>query len=184
VTRKITAMRQRFVDEYVVDLNGKQAAIRAGYSVNAAAGQAARLLIIANVQEAIVKAKSKRIERTKIDADYVLKRLVEIDEMDVIDILHGDGSMRAITDWPVCWRRTISGLDLQEIMSGDTQTVLRKIKWPDKVKNLELLGKHVDVQAFKEQKQLTGDLTVTNLIADISKRNAENRVVLPKMTKK
>jgi hypothetical protein len=42
------------------------------------------------------------------------------------------------------------------------------------------LGKHVDVQAFKEQKQLSGELSVTNLIKEISARNAENRKLLPK----
>lgn len=132
----------------------------------------------------IAELKEQRNKRNAVNADYVLKRLVAIDEMDVTDILDDAGNIKPIREWPVCWRRTISGLDIAEIMSGDTQTVLKKIKWPDKVKNLELLGKHVNVQAFKEQHKIDGDLTVTNLIADLSKRNAEQRAILPKQSKK
>lgn len=121
-----------------------------------------KLLKKTEIQNYLGKAKRERSQRTKIDADYVLNRLVEIDEMDVADILDNEGNALPINQWPMCWRRTISGLDLQELMAGDIQTVVRKIKWPDKVKNLELIGKHVDVQAFKEQKQISGALAVSN----------------------
>nr|WP_164508640.1 hypothetical protein [Halomonas aestuarii] len=72
--------------------------------------------------------------------------------MDVIDILNDDGGLKPIRDWPKVWRTTISGLDLSELWEGhgdERQLVglLKKIKWPDKPKNLELLGKHVAVQA-------------------------------------
>lgn len=181
---KLTKQQKQFVDEYILDLNATQAAIRAGYSEKTAQEQSSRLLSNVMVSDAVAKAMKSREERVKIDADYVLKRLVQIDEMDVTDILDDAGNIKAIREWPVCWRRTISGLDIAEIISGDTQTVLKKIKWPDKVKNLELLGKHVNVQAFKEQHKIDGDLTVTNLIADLSKRNAEQRAILPKQSKK
>lgn len=151
-----------FVKEYVVDLNGTQAAIRAGYSEKTAQEQSSRLLSNVKVQQAIAKEQNKRLERTEVNADYVLKRLVEIDEMDVCDILDSTGNFKPIVEWPKCWRRTISGLDIQELMLGEVETVMRKIKWPDKVKNLELLGKHIDVQAFKEQKELSGNLAVTH----------------------
>lgn len=178
--RKLTAKQKKFADEYLIDLNGTQAAIRAGYSVKSAARFAIELLHKTHVAEYINKIKTERSERTKIDADYVLNRIVEIDQMDVLDILDGTGNFKSITEWPKAWRTTISGLDIQEIMQGDTETVMRKIKWPDKVKNLELLGRHVSVQAFKDQKQLSGELSVTNLIKEISAKNAESRKVLPK----
>ena len=54
--------------------------------------------------------------------------------------------------WPKVWRTTLSGLDVVEMSAeGNTAALLKKIKWPDKVKNLELIGKHISVQAFKEQ---------------------------------
>ena len=75
--------------------------------------------------------------------------------MDVLDILNDDGSLKAISLWPKLWRTTLTGLDIsttiQNFDEETAETILKKIKWPDKVKNLELLGKHVRVQAFKEQ---------------------------------
>jgi len=83
--------------------------------------------------------------------------------MDVADILDDAGNILPVRDWPKCWRQTISGLDVNEILSGDVATVIKKIKWPDKVKNLELIGKHVDVQAFKDQVGLSGSLKMGDL---------------------
>nr|WP_308808103.1 terminase small subunit [Providencia sp. PROV266] len=149
----LTDKQEMFCREYLVDLNATQAAIRAGYSDKTANAQASRLLVNVNIQNKIKELKSNRNERVEIDADYVLKRLVEIDQMDVLDILTENGDLKPVKDWPKSWRTTLSGLDIMSISSGeeDTEALLKKIKWPDKVKNLELLGKHVKVQAFKEQ---------------------------------
>ncbi|MGV4308239.1 terminase small subunit [Citrobacter portucalensis] len=147
---KLTDKQELFAREYLKDLNATQAAIRAGYSEKTANEQASRLLANVNVQTFVAELKATRVEQTGIDAAYVLKRLVEIDQMDVLDILLPNGELKPIKDWPKTWRTTLSGMDVTEI-AGDTPSLLKKIKWPDKVKNLELLGKHVDVQAFKEQ---------------------------------
>ena len=124
--------------------------------------------IVARVNE----LKEARSERTSIDADYVLKRLVEIDEMDVLDILEDTGAVKAISKWPKAWRTLISGLDVSEVMVGDAAILLKKIKWPDKVKNLELIGKHVEVQAFKEKLELSGKLEHE----DISDEELDKRI--------
>ncbi len=146
---KLTDKQELFAREYLKDLNATQAAIRAGYSVKSAQEQASRLLSNVMVQSRISELKADRNEEVGIDAAYVLRRLVEIDQMDVLDILLPNGELRPIKDWPKTWRTTLSGMDVTE-MAGDDLGFLKKIKWPDKVKNLELLGKHVTVQAFKE----------------------------------
>jgi phage terminase small subunit len=151
----------RFVEEYLKDLNATQAAIRAEYSVKTAYSQGQRLLGNVGIQEAIQERMDRRSERTKIDSDYVLHRLAEIDRMDVLDILHDDGSLRAVRDWPPIWRQYIGGMDVLTSITRvndetEIENILKKIKWPDKVKNLELLGKHVDVQAWRERQELTG----------------------------
>lgn len=71
----LTPKQQRFVDEYLVDLNATQAAIRAKYSAKTANEQGARLLANASVQAAIAAALKARSERTRIDQDYVLRGL-------------------------------------------------------------------------------------------------------------
>ncbi len=45
---------------------------------------------------------------------------------------------------------------MSELASGDTQAIIKKIKWPDKVKNRELIGRHIEVQAFKDKVDLSG----------------------------
>lgn len=148
-----TPKRELFCKEYIIDLNGTQAAIRAGYSDKTANRIASELLSKPDIQARISELTSERMVRVKIDSDYVLNRLVEIDQMDVADILNDDGSMKAVKDWPKVWRTTLSGLDVMTTFTNSdeasTESVLKKIKWPDKVKNLELIGKHITVGAFE-----------------------------------
>ena len=79
----MTPKQQRFVDEYLIDLNGKQAAIRAGYSPETAEVQASRLLSNAKVASAVSLAMEKRAERTGITADKVLAELAKIGFADI-----------------------------------------------------------------------------------------------------
>lgn len=172
---KLTDKQELFAREYLKDLNATQAAIRAGYSEKSAAAQGCENLIKPNIAERIIELKSARNEEVGIDAAYVLRRLVEIDQMDVLEIVKDDLSLKPVTEWPASWRRYISGFDVSEMFerTGDGGArelagFLKKIKWPDKVKNLELLGKHVDVQAFKEniKTEQTGMLQVVNYSPD------------------
>lgn len=71
----LTPKQARFVDEYLLDLNATQAAIRAGYSENTAKQQGARLLTNVYVSAAVQAAQAKRSQRTEVTQDYVIKRL-------------------------------------------------------------------------------------------------------------
>lgn len=158
----LTDKQDSFCREYIIDFNAKQAAIRAGYAEGSAEVQGWRLLSYVKVQKRLSQLKEERNKRMEINADYVLKRLVEIDQMDVMDILLPNGDVKDVCDWPESWRKTISSIDVVSAMNGEGngEAMLKKIKWPDKVKNLELLGKHIKVQAFKEQTELSGGLTL------------------------
>lgn len=165
----LTDKQEMFCREYLVDLNATQAAIRAGYSEKTANEQGAQNLAKLSIAERIAELKLERNEAVKVDAEYVLRRLVEIDEMDVLDIVLANGELKAIKDWPKVWRTTLSGMDVTE-MAGDSAGLLKKIKWPDKVKNLELLGKHIDVQAFKEKVEHSGEISLIDRIQEARKR--------------
>lgn len=151
----LNAKQELFCREYLVDLNATQAAKRAGYSEKTAYSIGQENLKKPEIQDRIAELKTERNERVEVNADYVLRRLVEIDEMDVLDILKDDGGLKMVHEWPKVWRTTLSGLDILTTVTNFDETtmenILKKIKWPDKVKNLELLGKHISVQAFKEQ---------------------------------
>ncbi|MHA6497439.1 terminase small subunit [Escherichia coli] len=131
------------------------------------------------IQKRIAELMEERNKRMRVSADYVLMRLVEIDQMDVIDILNDDGSLKPIREWPKIWRTTLSGFDLSSTimnMNEDSiETILKKIKWPDKVKNLELIGKHVDVNAFKERLDVNVNVTIADRIAAARKRLKERQ---------
>jgi Phage terminase, small subunit len=167
--KQLTPKQELFCREYLKDLNATQAAIRAGYSEDSAASQGCENLIKPNIAKRIAELKAERNEEVRVDAAYVLRRLVEIDQMDVLDIMTDDMSIRPVSEWPASWRRYLSGFDLADMFEGRGEDremvgILKKIKWPDKVKNLELLGKHVDVQAFKEsiKTEQSGTLEVVN----------------------
>lgn len=165
----LTDKQEMFCREYLIDLNATQAAIRAGYSENTARKIGSENLSKPDIQSRIAELKVQRNEQVNIDAAYVLKRLVEIDQMDVLDILLPNGELKQIKDWPKTWRTTLSGMDVTE-MAGDDPGFLKKIKWPDKVKNLELLGKHISVQAFKEQ--IDQKVTATHNIMPVPSCNS------------
>ncbi|ECD1688536.1 terminase small subunit [Salmonella enterica subsp. enterica serovar Newport] len=177
--KPLTAMQEAYAQEYTkCPENQTQAAINAGFSPNTAAVKASVMMRDERIQKRIAELMEERNKRLRVSADYVLLRLVEIDQMDVIDILNDDGTMKPIREWPKIWRTTLSGFDLSStIMNMDEtsiETILKKIKWPDKVKNLELIGKHVDVNAFKERLEVSGTVTIADRMAKARRRVKEH----------
>ena len=156
---KLTAKQEIFCKEYLIDLNGTQAAIRAGYSEKTARQIAEQNLSKLDIQNRITELKEIRNTQLDVDGTYVLKRLIEWDQLDVLDILTDTGSFKPISEWPKVWRTSISAMDVSTLMKQeeDIETRIMKVKWPDKVKNLELIGKHVDVQAFKDKVDLSSE---------------------------
>jgi len=178
-TKPLNEQMVRYCEEYVKNPDDQTAcAIEAGYSPATAVNQASRLMADPRIQERIAHLRQARSRRTKIDADYVLKRLVEIDQMDVLDILTDDGGLKPVSQWPKVWRTSLSAMDINRIrMAGgdgeeDIESTMQKVKWPDKVKNLELIGKHVGVSAFKEVQELNINVSLADKLAAARKRAA------------
>ncbi|MEG1347228.1 MAG: terminase small subunit [Hafnia sp.] len=176
--KPLTAMQEAYAQEYTkCPENQTQAAINAGFSPNTAAVKASAMMRDERIQKRIAELMEERNKRLRVSADYVLLRLVEIDQMDVIDILNDDGTLKPIREWPKIWRTTLSGFDLSSTIMNmnetSIETILKKIKWPDKVKNLELIGKHVDVNAFKERLEVSGTVTIADRMAKARRRVKE-----------
>lgn len=134
----LTPKQQRFVEEYLIDLNATQAAIRSGYSEKTAQEQSSRLLSNVMVQDAVQKAQNKLTERTEITQDYVLTNIKKVIErcMQQEAVQARDGS-------PL----------LVEGPEGDL-VPLFEFKETGALKGLELLGKHLGM--FKDKIELTG----------------------------
>jgi phage terminase small subunit len=92
--KKLPPKQLLFVKAYLVDFNGAQAAIRAGYAPRTAKEAASRLLTFVNVQEAIREEIENRSKRTEITADWVLKNLKEVAErcMEAVPVLDKEGN--------------------------------------------------------------------------------------------
>ncbi|MCU6729081.1 terminase small subunit [Huintestinicola butyrica] len=137
--KKLTPKQERFCEEYLIDLNATQAAIRAGYSSKTADVQSARLLVNVKVQERISLLRSKQSKRTEVTADKVIAELAAIAFADRTELAKVDknGSVKFTpTDsLPDDVKKIISG-----IKEGKFGT---EVSSYDKVKALELLGKHL-----------------------------------------
>lgn len=137
---KLTAKQQRFCDEYLIDLNATQAAIRAGYSKRTAAASAARLLRNVKVQEYIAQRMAEKESQLIADQDEVLKYLTSV--------LRGESQSTEIV---------VEGI-------GDGCSAARAItKSPsekDKLKAAELLGKRYGLYTEKIETDVDMELNI------------------------
>lgn len=142
MARKLTDKQQRFVDEYLIDLNATQAAIRAGYSVKTANEQGSQNLSKLSIQEAIAKEMAERSKRTGINQDRVvleLARIAFINPQKLINTKDASIKTDATDDDLAC----IQSVKVKTMKGAKGTSVEREIKLNDKMKALELLGKHL-----------------------------------------
>ena len=174
IEAELNDRQRRFAEEYLLDLNAKQAAIRAGYSEATAEQQGSRLLSNVKVAEEIARLKAERSKRTKIDADWLLARLADEAEADVADLYDENQNLKPVKEWPPIWRKgLVAGVDVEQLFEGTGKDrahigQLVKVKLSDRVKRLELIGKHVGVQAFKEKVEVDASDPLKDLLREIS----------------
>lgn len=139
---KMTEKQKRFVEEYLIDLNATQAAIRAGYSPKTAEQAASRMLSFVKVQEAIEKALAERSRRTGINQDRVVQELAKIAFVKITDIVNDDCEI--IPDADEADLAAIESIKVKTIPTKSGEAgVEREVKLSSKLKALELLGKHL-----------------------------------------
>ncbi len=151
--------QKRFVEEYLIYLNATQAAIRAGYSVDTAYSIGAELLKKPEIKNAIERAIAERSRRTGITQERVLQELARIAFVDptaVLDFSTGEVIASASSDD----RAALASVKVKQGRGGTE----REVKLQDKVKALELLGKHIGL--FAERVQLEGN-AVVQILDDI-----------------
>ena len=141
MARKLTDKQQRFVDEYLIDLNATQAAIRAGYSVKTANEQGSQNLAKLSIQQAIAERMAERSRRTGVNQDRVVLELAKIAFVKMTDIVDKEGNIKenAAEDDLAC-------IESVKYKHSDTDTGYseeREVKIASKLKALELLGKHL-----------------------------------------
>jgi phage terminase small subunit len=182
VTQKLTPKQQRFVEEYLVDLNATQAAVRAGYSEKTANQQGSRLLANVGVAQAIQSKQAKRLERAGIDAEWVLQRLALEADADLADLYEENGALKPVKEWPLVWRKgLVAGIETQQEFEQTEEGkrpagVIHKVKLSDRIKRLELIGKHVTVGAFSDRHEHSGPNGGPIETKDVSDNEAARRI--------
>lgn len=148
---KLTAKQKRFCDEYLIDLNATQAAIRAGYSPKTACEQASRLLANVKVQDEIAIEMAERSKRTGINQDRVLMEIAKMAFVNIDDVIDLDTAKVKQT----ATKEDLACIQSVKIKPTEFGTE-REIKLCDKKSNLELLGKHLGM--FKDKVELEADM--------------------------
>lgn len=156
---KLTIKQQCFVNEYLIDLNATQAAIRAGYSAKTADQQGSRMLANVKVQQEISEAMAKRSRRTGVNQDRVVLELAKIAFVKMTDVVDSDGAIRedATDDDLAC-------IESIKVKRSDTDTGSseeREVKVASKLKALELLGKHLGMWNDKLDVNITQPIVIS-----------------------
>ena len=120
---KLTAKQERFCEEYLIDLNATQAAIRAGYSAKTAGTISVENMQKPLIADKIAEMKAERSAETRIDAAYVLEMSNQL-----------------------LGRCMVEGEGFNAAGAG---------------KALDLIGKHIDVQAFNEKATVESTVKIT-----------------------
>ncbi len=166
--KNLTPKQKLFVYEYLIDLNATQAAIRAGYSAKTAVDIGCENLEKPEIAEAIQERMDKRAEKVGVSAETVLKKLLDLATVDLAKAYDINGRLLPIHDIPEEVRIAISGIKVFEEFEGfgkDRIQVgeVREIKFWDKLKALELLGKNLKL--FTDKVELSGKVTLADLVA-------------------
>jgi phage terminase small subunit len=172
MSEKLTAKQEAFCREYLIDLNATKAAIRAGYAQKRAYAMGHENLKKPEIAAKIQQRMAARAQRTEVDADWVLTRLAQDATADLADLYDDLGELKPVKDWPMAWRtglvagvETVQERDGFEANGEPIYITVRKVKLADRAKLLEMIGRHVGVQAFKDKLEHSGKVGLESLIA-------------------
>ena len=169
MARKLTDKQKKFVEEYLIDLNATQAAIRAGYSVNNADKIGSELLGKTRVSEEISIAMAERSKRTGISQDRVVEELAKlafVNAADVIDVNTATVLKDAKPEDLAC----IQSVKVKKTTKGKNTIEEREIRFYDKKDSLVQLGKHLGM--FRDKLELEADMEL-NINIDYGEDNED-----------
>lgn len=166
---QITDRMKKFVDEYLVDFNATQAAIRAGYSPDTANEQGSQLLARPDIRELVAEGQKEIMDRTQTFQDNAVAELKIVGFSDLADFLTvKDGGIveqkpfnELTKEQTKCIKKIKQTVRSSHSADGTIlhQTAVIEIELHDKLKALELLGRHLGM--FNDTLRLEGALPLT-----------------------
>ena len=175
---KLTPKQMRFVDEWLIDFNGKQAAIRAGYSAKTAEVTAAKLLRNVKVQAEIARRQKDLQRRTEVSQERVVKELARVAFADATDYVQVETRTVEKNDGTELSYQTVTLTETAELSADQRAEIAGikqgangvEVKLHDKIKALELLGRHIGM--FNDKLEVKA--TVDNPFAGLSTEELRN----------
>lgn len=161
----LTQKQRLFVDEYLIDLNATQAAIRAGYSPNNADKIGSELLGKTRVSDAIKTAMAERSKRTGINQDRILMELAKIALVNPENVVNFDEAKIREDALPEDLA-AVASVKVKRFPTKDGEGIEREIKFYDKTKALDLAGRHLGM--FKDKLELSGQVGINNPYAGLT----------------
>lgn len=141
---QLTAKQQRFVDEYLVDLNATQAAIRAGYSAKTANVIGPENLSKPCIAKQIQESRNKTAAKLEVTRERVLAELAKMAFVDPRQFYDDAGGLKRITDLDEGTAAALAGFEVDEIKldsDGPVIGMTKKVKWADKRAALESINR-------------------------------------------
>lgn len=148
----MTKKQKQFIEEYLIDLNATQAAIRAGYSPDTAKAIGSENLTKPDIRACIDRAMAERSKRTGVNADRVVMELAKIAFINATDVIDPKTATVKSDALP----EDTAAIQSVKVKTFGEDGLEREIKMADKLKALELLGKHLGM--FKDRVELSGSL--------------------------
>lgn len=138
---------RRFVEQFLLDLDGAKAAGRAGFRSKNLSHRAWSLKQRPEIARAIEIGQQEMSERVEVKQDKILQEYLNVGFCDIAECFDESGNLKNIHDIPKAIRMAISGIDVIEQFSGDgedrTVSLVKKIRFWDKLKALDALGRHL-----------------------------------------
>ena len=156
----MTPKQERFVQEYLIDLNATQAAIRAGYSPRSAQQISDELLSKPVIRAHVDELMAERSKRTGVNADRIIRELARIAFLQANQVINMEDAtlIDGAAEDDIA---AIASVKVKTFPTADGIGYEREIKVADKLKALELLGKHNGM--FVEKRELAATLNIKTL---------------------
>lgn len=148
----MTKKQERFIEEYLIDLNATQAAIRAGYSPATAKDIGCENLAKPNIRARIDQAMAERSKRTGVNADRVIQELAKIAFVNATEVI----DLKTATVKEDALPEDTAAIQSVKVKTFGEDGLEREIKMADKLRALEMLGRHLGM--FKDKLELSGGL--------------------------
>ena len=165
-TETLRPKHARFVQEYLVDLNATQAAIRAGYSAKTADREGYRLLRNAEISAAVQAGQQARLQEAGLTATRVLEELRRVGFMNIRGLFEADGRLKPVTEWSEEHLAAVASVDIVTVAREDAPPAqVHELRLWNKVAALDTLAKHFGL--LKERLEVEGPASIQIVMQQI-----------------